>query len=67
MSRLDGMNATDRIGDVAGQLERGEPVDWGRLPMLQVTDIARAGRAALLDAIDREKEADEQFRQFLEE
>ena len=58
MNRLRAMTERDRLGDVVAAIENGEPVDYGKVRQLQTLDVARAGRAALLDALDREDEAD---------
>ncbi len=66
MSRLRDLTESSRLNEVAEKIERGEDVDWNRVHTLQSLDIARAGRAALLDALDREDEADEQLRELLD-
>lgn len=58
MNRLRAITERDRLGEAAEKVERGEQVDWPQLAALQGLDTARAGRAALLDALDREDEAD---------
>lgn len=59
------MLETNRLTEVIGQVERGEEVDVNRVLALQSLDIARAGQLFLADALKREDEADEQFRQLL--
>lgn len=58
MSRLRAITERDRLGPLADQIERGEAVDIPRILALQGLDTAQAGRAALLDALDREDQAD---------
>ncbi len=58
MSRLRAITERDRLTEAADALERGEAVNWDRLAQLQVLDVARAGRAALLDALDEQEKAD---------
>ena len=58
MSRLRAIAERDRIDEAAAQIEAGETVDWDRLGMLQTLDMVRAGRASLLDALDRTDETD---------
>lgn len=53
-----------RLAGAIEQVEKGEEVDWDRLLTLQSLDIARAGELFLIDALEREDEADEQFRQL---
>jgi hypothetical protein len=56
MGRLRDITARDRLQEASAALERGETVDWRRLATLQALDVAIAGRAALLDALDHEDE-----------
>lgn len=56
--RLRAITGRDRLAEAVEKLERGETVDWRLLNTLQTLDAAIAGRAALLDALDREAEAD---------
>ena len=61
MSRLRAITERDRIAEATDALERGETVDWQKIAALQANDVVEAGRAALLDALDREDKADEDF------
>jgi len=65
MSRLRTITERDRLREAAEKLERGEEVDWQQLATLQGIDVANAGRAALLDALDREDEADADIERIL--
>ncbi len=68
MSRLAiEMLENSRLAEVIGQVERGEEVDVERTLTLQALDVVRAGELFLADALKREDEADEQFKQLLEE
>lgn len=58
MDRLRKLTERDRLGEAVAKLEAGEEVDWQRLADLQPLDTVVAGRAALLDALDREDQAD---------
>jgi len=64
MSRLRVITERDRLAEAAEQVEQGERVDWSKVATLQALDIAAAGRAALVDALDREAEADAEFEQI---
>lgn len=52
-----------RLAGIAAKIEGGEPVDWHKEQQLQVLDIAMHGQQFVADTIDREAEADEQFKQ----
>ena len=65
MDRLREITERDRLSEVAAALERGEKVDYDRLRQLQAIDLAQAGRAALLDALEREDEADAEFERIV--
>jgi len=55
-----------RLTEVIEALENREPVDVQRVAALQSLDLVMAGRAVVLEAMEREDQADEQFRQVLE-
>ena len=59
-----GLLKNSRIARAIETVEKGGRVDWNRLATLQALDIVRAGQLFLVDALEREDEADEQLRQF---
>lgn len=63
--RLRAITGKDRLAEAVEKLERGETVDWKLLNTLQLLDTATAGRAALLDALDREEAADGELERIL--
>lgn len=56
MSRLRALTEHDFLGEAMEAVEKGEPVDWGRLSTLGALNVARSGRAALLDSLDAQDE-----------
>lgn len=67
MGRLDIFLSESRIARLLGQVEAGEDVDLQQIARLQALDLARVGELFALDAIESEREADEQFRAALQE
>ena len=65
MSRLRAITKNDRLAGIVERLEHGEPAGMQNLAAVQPFEMARAGRAALLDALDREDEADANAKQLL--
>lgn len=63
-SRTIEMLEKSRLAGVIEQVEKGEEVDTNRILTLQALDIARAGELFVAEALKREDEADEQFRQL---
>jgi len=61
MNRLRAITERDRLGDVAEAIENGDDFDLRRVAVLQSFDVARAGRAALLDALEEQDKADERL------
>ena len=55
-----------RLAGLIGQVERGEPVDTGRLLLLQHLDFARAGQLYAIDAFDFQEEESADSRAILE-
>jgi hypothetical protein len=54
-----------RLAGVIEDVEAGRPVDVKKVETLMALDVAREGQLFLADALRREDEADEQFRQQL--
>jgi hypothetical protein len=52
----------DRLAELVASVESGAPVDLHRLAQLQALDLVRAGRAFVVEAIERQEAADEQYR-----
>ena len=65
-SRLAAMADTTRLDGIAERIEQGEDVDWRGGLFLESLDLVRAGRIALVEALEREDEADEQLRRVFE-
>lgn len=63
-SRLAAMADTTRLDGIAERIEQGEGVDWRRVLFLGSLDVVRAGRIALVEALQREDEADDQLREL---
>ncbi len=59
------MLENNRLAEVIEQVEKGEEVDVDRALALQSLDAVRAGQLFLVDALKREDEADEQFKQLV--
>jgi hypothetical protein len=55
----------DRLSELLGQIERGEPIDTRRLAALSAIDLARAGQqfaqAAILHQEAKDNEYGQQF------
>ncbi len=60
------ITSPNRLKDIVEALEKGEPVDYGRVATLQVFDIAIAGRQAVEDAVRFQETEDERIRELLE-
>jgi len=54
-----------RLDEVVKQIEQGEPVDWGRLSLLQSLDLALIGEQFAASAAQRERDADDQLAELL--
>lgn len=48
----------DRLAGVIEAIEKGEPVEWGRLSLLQTLDLVRAGRGFAEDATEFQEAQD---------
>jgi len=44
-----------RIDELITQAEKGEPIDWTRFGLLSDLELAAAGPATLLDALERQE------------
>lgn len=51
-----------RLVDLIKQVEQGEDVDLKRVAKLQALDLARLGEVFVVEALEREEQADEQLR-----
>lgn len=58
MSRLRTITERDRLAPLAEKIAQGEAPAIPRGLALQTLDLAQAGRAALLDALDQQEKAD---------
>lgn len=50
-----------RLAGVIEDVEAGRPVDVRKIETLQALDVARVGQLFLVDALEREDKADEEF------
>lgn len=44
-----------RIDELIAKVEKGEPVNWARFGLLSDLEVAAAGPATLLDALERQE------------
>ena len=65
MGKLRTLTERDLLAEAMETLGRGEVVDWKSLALLQTLNIASAGRASLVDALEREDEADADLERIL--
>ena len=54
-----------RLAAVIAQVEKGEAVDMARALALQALELVRVGQLVVVDAMKREDESDEKFRQLI--
>lgn len=64
-TRLRELTENSRLSEAIKQIEEGTPVNWVQVASLQCLDIATCGRAELLDALDREDQADEDLKEII--
>lgn len=65
MNSFDEILENSRLADMIERIERGESVDTNRVLTLQALDVARVGELFVKDAIEREREFDDEFRSQL--
>lgn len=55
----------DRLQSLYESVERGRPVNWNRLALLEDIETVQLGRIFTQEAIDRQRQADESLAQLL--
>lgn len=54
----------NRVLQAMDLMEKGESVPWGKLAFLQVLDLVVIGRQFVEDAVQRDRDADDVFRNW---
>jgi antitoxin (DNA-binding transcriptional repressor) of toxin-antitoxin stability system len=55
----------NRLSEVIEAVEAGQPVDYSRVARLLALDMAALGRQFVVEALEKEEEADARFEQIL--
>jgi len=60
------ISTPNRLKEVVASLEKSDPVDYGQVALLQMLDLAIAGRQAVEEAVQFQEEEDERIRELLQ-